>query len=71
MNKRFNGGVSLTWADVVAVCRDHLSGVALMPTGMIGGVSTVIKKGVLGFMGVPSVKRGLLSSLVKVPAPTT
>ena len=48
VNKRANGGGSLTWADVVAVCRDQLSGVAVVPTGMISGVSTLIEKGVLG-----------------------
>ena len=30
-NKRANGGDSFTWADIVAICRDQLSGVALVP----------------------------------------
>ena len=40
---------------MVAIYRDQLSGVALVPTGMISGVRTVIEKGVLGVMEVPSV----------------
>ena len=31
VNKRFNGRGSVTRADVVAICRDQLSGVELVP----------------------------------------
>ena len=47
-NKRANGGDSLTWADVVAIYRDKLLGVASVPTGTISGASKVIQKGVSG-----------------------
>ena len=36
-----NGGGSLTLADMVAICRDQLSGVRLVPIGMISGVSAI------------------------------
>ena len=45
VNKRVNYAVSLTWADVVAIYRDQLQGVALVPTGTISRVSTMIEKG--------------------------
>ena len=35
VNKRANGRGTLTWADVVAICRDQLFGVALMPIDII------------------------------------
>ena len=37
-NKRANGKCNLTWVDIVAIYRDQLSGVALVPTSTIGGV---------------------------------
>ena len=43
---------------MVAVCRDQLSGVALVPTGTKICISTVIEKGIPGVMEVPSVNRG-------------
>ena len=59
MKKRTNGECNLTWVDVVAECRDHLSGVALVPTSTISGVSsTVIEMGILGIIEVPSVNKG-------------
>ena len=67
MNKRANGGGSLTWTDVVAICRDHLSVVALVPTRTISRISTVIEKDVLGVMEAPSISKGGGSSVVEVP----
>ena len=58
VNKRANGGGSLTWADIVAICRDYLLGVALVPTGTISGVSKAILQDILGVLGVPSVNQG-------------
>ena len=58
VNKRANGGGSLTWADVVAICWDQLSGVALVPTGTISGVSTVIETGIPGIVEVPNTNQG-------------
>ena len=69
VNKRAIGGGTLMWADVVAICRDQLSGVALVPTGMISGVSTVIEKGILSVIEVASINQGGPSSNVKVHAP--
>ena len=71
VNKGANGRDSLTLADVLEICRDQLSGVALVPTGMMGGVSTMIEKGVLGVAKVPSIKQGGASSTVEIPAPTS
>ena len=58
VNIRANGGGSLTWADVVAICRDYLLGVALVPTGTISGVSKAIEKDIPGVLGVASVNWG-------------
>ena len=71
LNKRANGGGSLIWADMVATCRDQLSGVALVPIGTISWVSsTVIETGILGITEVPSVNKGGASSSAEVPVPT-
>ena len=58
VNIRANGGGSLTWADVVAICRDYLLGVALVPTGTISGVCKAIEKDIPSVVGVPSVNQG-------------
>ena len=70
VNKGANGSGSLTWADVVAVYREQLSGVALVSIGTVSGVSTVIEKGLPGIVEVPSVNWGGPSSSVKVLAHT-
>ena len=55
VNKRANGGGSVTWADVVAICRDQLSRVALMPSSVVGsGNSTLSKNSTLGSVGLTS-----------------
>ena len=55
MNKRANDGVNLTWADVVAICRDQLSEVALGPACAISRVSSaVIETGIPGVVEVLS-----------------
>ena len=55
LNKRSNSGGSVTWADVVAICRDQFSGVALVPSSAIGRVSsTLIDNSTLGSIGVSS-----------------
>ena len=41
VNKRGNGVGSVTWADVVAICREQLSGVALVPSSTIGRVAAL------------------------------
>ena len=46
VTKRASGGGSLKWADMVAICSTQFSRVALMPTGIISGVNTLLEKGV-------------------------
>ena len=49
VNQRANGGGSVTWADVVAIYRDYLSGVVLVPSSVIGyGNSTLTENSTLG-----------------------
>ena len=72
MNKRANGGGTLIWADVVAICRDQLSRVALVPTGTISGVSsTVIETSMQDVVEEPSVNKGGESSSIEIPAPAS
>ena len=52
---------------MVEIFRDQLSGVALVPTSTISGVSIVIVKDVLGAKAPPSVYRWGGSSSVEVP----
>ena len=44
VSKRANGGGGVTWADMVAIYRDQLSGVALVPTSTMGGGSNTLSK---------------------------
>ena len=49
VNKRDNSWGSITWADVVAICRDQFLGVALVPSSVIsGGNSTLSEISTLG-----------------------
>ena len=58
VNKRADCGGSITWADMVAICRDQFSGVALVPSSAIGGGnSTLIKNNSLGSIGLSSSNR--------------
>ena len=52
---------------MVAICRNKLSGVALVPISTISGVITVIEKGVLGAVETTSVSQGGPCSSVKLP----
>ena len=53
VNTRANGGGSVTWADVVAICRDQLSRVALVPSSVIGsGNSILSENSTLGSIGL-------------------
>ena len=55
VNKRANGGGNVIWADVVAICRDQFSGVALMPSSVIGSSnSTLTENRTLGSIGLAS-----------------
>ena len=72
MNKRANGGDSLRWADVLAICRDQLSGVLLVPTSTIGRASSILTEDdILGVLGAPSVSLGEASSSVQASAPVS
>ena len=42
VNKRANGGLSLTWSDMTTIYIDQLSGVALVPTSTIGRASSTV-----------------------------
>ena len=49
VNRRGSAGGSITWADVVAICRDQLSVVALVPSSTTGrGSSNLIENSTLG-----------------------
>ena len=55
VNKIANGGDSVMWADVVAICRNQLSGVALVPSSVIGsGNSTLSENSTPGRIGLTS-----------------
>ena len=57
VNKIANCRDNLTWADVVVIHRDQLTRVALVPTGTIIGVSTMIEMGIPGVVEVPELTR--------------
>ena len=60
------------WADIVAICRDQLSSIALVPISSIGGVSsTVTETSIPGIMEAPSVYKESASSSVKASAPAS
>ena len=44
VNKRTIGGGSDIWADVVAICRNQLSGVALMPSSVIASGNSTLSE---------------------------
>ena len=53
VNRRGSAGGSITWADVVAIFRDQLSVVALVPLSAIGGgSSTLIENNTLECRGI-------------------
>ena len=70
VNKRSNGGGSLMWVDVVAICGHQLSGLALVPTSITGGTSsTATEKGTLSVLRAPSSSWGEASSSLEASKP--
>ena len=66
VNRRSNGWGSLLLADMVAICRYQLSGVALVPTSTISGARRAeTKKGILGVSREPIVSQGEASSSIE------
>ena len=60
------------WSDMVAICRDHISSVALVTTDTVSGVSgTVNKKGIPSVVEASSANKRGASSSAKVPAPAS
>ena len=41
VENRANGGGSVIWADIVAICRDQLSEVALVSSNALNGVAAL------------------------------